>query len=300
MKTLKNEDLKKDLTEEEVNAVYIGLVKGAVAYAGTSSFRDYLTAKYKEDADALHEILQGCYISNSLENEAGAVWFPNETLTAAEKPFPVRAAALTKAGAVAVLVDVKNKNKLIPLDDLPALVQNEMNTEHEEKKMKRLKELNDFKTTSSELLPKLCAVLESYRGKRWGAGTLVKIHQDFREITPAGFASFISLSGCWLQLTIKKGYSFEKTFLFKFNEKENTPAEPVAPTHTQLDKLKPIDIKTHRKEIKKTIKEIQKTAEDLQRLLKVYTATAPEEVYKYRNEATRINLYRLTDYYLDD
>lgn len=313
-KELEFEEIKKELNEEEAEAV-------AVAFAGVMDYitithgatiGEKLKAKRTKTAEALGDLFGFPYISNSINNEAGAVWNTN---TSAElvgvDGFKFLGLAVGIAGEFVGIFQEHNEKgeevgavRFLVLSFLPEFIAKEQKARHEAERVASLENIKQFRKTAREILPKACAVLEKYRGKRWGETTRGKIWDELRALNADGVSVSASWGAYWVDLEIIKTRNrsgLSASFSWKFDNQNNTPAEEITPSAQHWEKLADIDTKEHRQKICEIIEEIEKTAAELGQLIEAYNKEARGKGYQKADNISRwgVNLADLTRRDLD-
>ena len=312
---IKISELKKEITETEADALACNLLFN-IAYLhithGATIMEKYKAQKVGTP-EAAGDLFGLPYISNSVNNEAAALWNTN---TSAELVgggcFKFLGVAVGNGGEFVGLFQEHNESgeevgavRCLILDNLADFIADRAQKIHEAERREKLAALNQYHATIREQLPKACAVLEKYRGKRWGAATLDKIRAELKELNRDGVSVWASVGSYWVDLEFTKGSAWGNSWSvsFKWDTENNTPAEEITPPAQAWDKLQPIQIKEHRAMLAGYIKEIEKTAEHLTQLIKLYQGETRGKGYGYFAENISpygVDLSRLNAAYLDE
>lgn len=307
-------EIKKELNKEEAEAV-------AVAFAGVldyvtithgATILEKLKAKRTKTAEALGDLFGFPYISNSINNEAGALWNTN---TSAElvglDGFEFLGLAVGVNGEFVGIFQEHNEKgeevgavRFLVLSYLPEFIAKEQRARHEAERVASLENIQQFRKTAREILPKACAVLEKYRGKRWGETTRGKIWEELRELNTNGVSVSASWGRYFVDLEIVKSRNsagLSVSFSWKFDSQNNTPAEEITPSAQHLAMLAEFSIKEHRRKVRGIIEEIEKTAEKLGQLIEAYNEEARDKGYRKAGNISKwgLNLADLTRKDLD-
>lgn len=312
---LKTTELKKEFNEEDAEALAVAFCDALdyIYISHGASIIEKAKTKRTRTAEALGDLFGLPYISNSVEGEAAALWNTN---TSAEllglDCFKFLGLAVGNSGEFVGLFQEHNENgeevggvRCLVLSLLPEFIAKTQKNAHEAERVANLESINKFRTIAAEILPKACAILEKYRGKRWGETTRAKIWDELRALNSGGVVVSASWSNYWLDLEIYKNRNRSGLFVsfsWKFDRENNTPAEEVKPNAEQLEKLTQINIKEHRRELVAIIEEMEKTAEKLAGLIDKYNKEAGGKGYQKANNISRwgLNLSNITRRELDE
>jgi hypothetical protein len=311
---IKIDELKKEFTEEEAEALALEFcsVLDCIHIEHGATPIEKARAKRTRTAEALGDLFGLPYISNSVHDKAAAIWNTN---TSAEllgvDGFKFLGLAIGNGGEFVGLFQEHNESgeevgevRCLILSNLLKFIADKQKSNHEAERVANLENINQFRKTAREILPKACAILEKYRGKRWGDTTRGKIWDELRTLTADGVTVSASWGSYWLDLEIFKNRNcsgLAASFSWRFDNENNTPAEEITPTAKHFEKLANINIKEHRRELVATVEEIEKTAEKLKKLIETYNNEARGKGYQKAESlsAWGLNLADLTSRELD-
>lgn len=311
---LNKNEIKKQFTEQEADALAVAFaeVLNLIHIEHGATLAEKFKAKRTKTAEAVGDLFGLPYISASIDNEAAAIWNTN---TSAEligvEGFSFRGLAVGDGGEFVGIFQQHNEQgeevgaaRFLILETLGEFIAEEQSKNHEAERVAHLESVNQFRATAREILPKACAVLEKYRGKRWGDTTRAKIWEELRALSVDGVAASATWGAYWLDLEIYKsrnGSGLAASFSWRFDQEANTPAEEITPSAKHWDKLANINIKEHRRELVAMVAEIEKTAERLGQLIEAYNNEARGKGYKKADNLSKwgVNLADLTSRELD-
>lgn len=314
-KEIKVKELKKEFNKQEAENLAANLLKNldSIYISQGATPIDKARAKKAGTVEAVEYLFGLPYVSNSVEGMAAALWNTN---TSAEllgaDAFRFLGVAVGNGGEFVGLFQEHDQSgaevggvRCIVLDYLGEFVRIYNKKKHEAERVQKLENLNEFRATIREYLPKVCQTLEKYRGKRWGEATKEKIRAELHDLTtkPGGVSVSFSCGCYWLDVKFYKGFAYNSgiDFSWKWDEENNTPAEEIRPSESQLKKIEEIEIKSHRQKIGGIIEEIEKTAEKLGQLIETYNNEARGKGYRAADNLSRwgVNLPNLTRRELD-
>lgn len=313
-KEIKIKELKKEFNEQEAENLAANLLKNLDSIYISQGATPIEKARTKRagTVEAVEYLFGLPYVSNSVEGTAAALWNTN---TSAEllgaDAFRFLGVAVGNGGEFVGLFQEHDQSgaevggvRCLVLDYLGEFVRTYNKKKHEAERVQKLENLNEFRATVREYLPKVCQILEKYRGKRWGETTKEKIRAELHDLTTKPGGVSVSFScGYWLDVKLYKGFAYNSgiDFSWKWDEENNTPAEEITPSESHFKKIENIEIKSHRQKIGGIIEEIEKTAEKLGQLIEEYNNEARGKGYRAANNLSRwgVNLPNLTRRELD-
>lgn len=314
-KEIKIKELKKEFSEQEAEKLAANLLKNldSIYISQGATPIEKAKAKRAGTVEAVDYLFGLPYVSNSVEGTAAALWNTN---TSAEllgaDVFRFLGVAVGNGGEFVGLFQEHDQSgaevgkvRCLVLDYLGEFVREYNERKHEAERVQKLANLNEFRATIRECLPKVCQILEKYRGKRWGEATKEKIRAELHDLTtkPGGVSVSFSCGSYWLDVNFYKGFAYNSgiSFSWKWDEENNTPAEEITPSDDQLKIIAEIEIKSHRQKIGGIIEEIEKTAEKLGQLIEAYKNEARGKGYKAADNLSKwgVNLPDLTRRELD-
>jgi hypothetical protein len=300
---IKITELKKEFTESEAEALAVAFcgVMDCIYISHGATIIEKAKTKRAGTVEALGDLFGFPYISNSVEGEAAAIWNTNTSAQLLGLDcFKFLGLAVGNSGEFVGLFQEHNENgeevggvRCLVLSSLLEFVAETQKNIHEAERVASLKNINNFRKTAAEILPKACAILEKYRGKRWGETTRAKIWDELRKLETDGVQVWASWSDYWLDLEIYKNRNrsgLRVSFSWKFDRENNTPAEQITPNAEQLAKLEQINIKKHRRDIVAVIGEMEKTAQKLAELIEVYNNETRGKGYQKADNISRWGL----------
>lgn len=312
---IKINELKKEFNDTEAEALGFNLLKNLDYITVTQGAEPFAKAKTKRSGtlEALEYLFGLPYISNSVNNEGAALWNTNTSaeLLGLSNTFKFLGVAVGNGGELVGLFQELNHNgdevgevRALILDKLGEFIAEKQKKGHEAERVAHLESVNQFRATAREILPKACAVLEKYRGKRWGDTTRGKIWDELRALGVDGVTVSASWGSYWVDLEIFKNRNrsgLGASFSWKWDNENNTPAEEIEPTDKHFEKLANINIKEHRRELVTIVEDIEKTAEKLKNLIESYNNEARGKGYQKAESlsAWGLNLADLTSRELD-
>ena len=324
---IKISKLKKEFTEAEAEALAVAFAIGGgnlgevvpldcviITHGAEplAKWKTKNTTKRTKTAEALGDLFGLPYVSNSVEGEAAALWNTNTSAhLAGLDGFKFLGLAIAESGEGVGLFQEHNTNgeevggvRCLVLSSLLDFVAEQSQKQHEAERVQKLEKLNSFRATVRQMLPKVCQILDKYRGKRWGEQTKDKIRAELKETHSEGVSVSFSVSGCWLDVQFVRGFAYAHGlggFSWKWDNENNTPAEEIKPTAQQLEGLANIEIKEHRQKIKALIQEMEKTAQKLGALIDEYNSEARGKGYQKAESLSRwgVDLENLTSRELD-
>lgn len=310
---IKIEELKKEITEKEANALACALLYNHfIIITHGAEVGEVLRARKKGTAEAAGDLFGLPYISNSVNNEGAALWNTNTSAELAGlSGLKFLGVSINNAGEFVGLFQEHNEQgeevgavRCLYLDLLGEFIAENQKKAHEAERVAHLESVNQFRATAREILPKACAVLERYRGKRWGDTTRAKIWEELRALSVEGVTASATWGAYWLDLEIYKsrnGSGLAASFSWRFDQEANTPAEEITPSAKHWDKLANISIKDHREKMAGIIQAMEKRAAELAQLIDEYNNEARGKGYKKADNLSKwgVNLADLTSRELD-
>lgn len=306
IKELKIEELKKEFTAEEAEALAVAFAIGGGEVGGVAPL-DFIQithgaepldkwktknkTKRTKTAEALGDLFGLPYVSASVDGEAAALWNTNTSaaLVGLER-FRFLGLAVGNGGEYVGLFQEFNKSgeevggvRCLVLAFLVDFLAEQEKKDHEAERVEKLEKLRKTRATVRQMLPKACEILEKYRGKRWGETTREKIRQELNAQALGGVSVGFSVGAYWLYVNFYEGQNWARplSFCFKWDEENNTPAEEIKPTAEQVERVADFNTKEHREKLGAILEEIEKTAEKLGQLMEKYNAET--EGKNYRN-----------------
>lgn len=305
IKELKIEELKKEFTNEEAEALAVAFAIGGDALRdvppmdlikilhGAEPLEKWRTknqTKRTKTAEALGDLFGFPYVSASVNGEAAALWNTNTSaaLVGLER-FRFLGLAVGQNGEGVGLFQEHNKQgdevggvRCVVLAFLPEFLTEQTQKDHEAERVAELETIRETRATVRQMLPKACEILEKYRGKRWGESTREKIRQELNAQAVGGVSVGFSTYKYLLEINFYRGQNWARplSFCFKWDEDKNTPAEEIKPTAEQLERVADFNTEEHREKLGAIIEELEKTAERLGELIEQYNTETRGKNYR--------------------